>query len=142
MLRELDAEDLDDALGRLTDSEQRRRVRHVVTENTRVLETIGRLRRGDVASIGPLLTASHDSLRDDYEVSAPELDAAVEAALGVGALGARMTGGGFGGCAIALTAVDLVGAVVEAAEKAFAARGFTSPRCFSVAPAAGARRVA
>jgi galactokinase len=142
LLRELDADDLDDALGRLADPEQRRRVRHVATENARVLETVERLRGGDVASIGPLLTASHESLRDDYEVSAPELDAAVEAALGAGAVGARMTGGGFGGCAIALSAADLVGAVVEAAEIAFATRGFTPPRCFAVTPSAGARRLA
>ena len=79
----------------------RARARHVVTENARVLEAVGLLRSGELDRLGPLLAASHASLRDDYEVSSPELDTAVEAAVDAGAVGARMTGAGFGGSAIA-----------------------------------------
>ena len=81
-----------------------RRVRHVVTENQRVLDTVRTLREQGPAAIGDLLVASHASMRDDFEISVPELDTAVEAALAAGAVGARMTGGGFGGAAIALVA--------------------------------------
>ncbi len=79
-----------------------RRVRHVETENARVRETVTALERGNVAALGPIFAASHASLRDDYEVSTPTLDALVEAALGAGAFAARMTGGGFGGSIVAL----------------------------------------
>jgi galactokinase len=77
-------------------------VRHVETENARVRETVAALERGDVAALGPIFAASHASLRDDHEVSTPTLDALVAAALGAGAFAARMTGGGFGGCVVAL----------------------------------------
>ncbi len=80
----------------------RRRTRHVVTENERVLQTVRLLRDGRLPEIGPLLTASHASMRDDYEITVPEVDTAVDALLQAGALGARMTGGGFGGCVIGL----------------------------------------
>ncbi len=90
------------ALAALTDPVLRRRARHVVTENERVLAAAARLRRGDVAGCGPLLNASHASLRDDFEISWPEADVAVDAAVAAGALGARMMGGGFGGSVIAL----------------------------------------
>ena len=119
-----------------------RRARHVVTENARVLEVVNRLRAGRLEAIGPLLTASHESLRDDYEVSAPELDTAVEAALTSGALGARMTGAGFGGCALALAPAVEVGAVTRVVTGAFAGRGFRAPTVFAVHPAHGARRLA
>ena len=119
-----------------------RRARHVVTENARVLEVVDRLRAGRLEAIGPLLTASHVSLRDDYEVSAPELDTAVEAALRAGALGARMTGAGFGGCALALAPAVEVGAVTRVVTAAFADRGFRAPTVFAVHPAHGARRLA
>jgi galactokinase len=119
-----------------------RRARHVVTENARVLEVVDRLRAGRLGAIGPLLTASHVSLRDDYEVSAPELDTAVEAALRAGALGARMTGAGFGGCALALAPAAGVGAVTRIVTAAFADRGFRAPTVFAVQPAHGARRLA
>src|SRR5690606_14587117 len=76
------------------------RVRHVLTENERVLDLVAALREQDVARVGALMTASHVSLRDDYEVSCRELDVAVDAALAAGAPGARMTGGGFGGSAV------------------------------------------
>lgn len=79
-----------------------RRARHVETENERVRETVAALERGDVDALGPLFAASHASLRDDYEVSTPTLDAVVAAALDAGAFAARMTGGGFGGSVVAL----------------------------------------
>ena len=86
----------------LTDSRIRRRARHVVTEIDRVAQAVEAIQRADWAGVGELFVASHASMRDDFEISCPELDAAVEAALAAGALGARMTGGGFGGSAVAL----------------------------------------
>jgi galactokinase len=117
-------------------------VRHVVTENERVLATVSALRSGaDPRTVGPLLTASHVSLRDDYEVSVPELDVAVDAALGAGAHGARMTGGGFGGCVIALVEQPRAPQVEQAVAEAFAGRGFTPPVAFLAQPSDGAHRV-
>jgi galactokinase len=115
-----------------------KRARHVVTENQRVVEAARRL--GDSPALGDLLVASHISLRDDYEVSCPELDLAVEIALSSGACGARLTGAGFGGCVISLgaSADDLAGPVT----KAFAEAGFRRPEVFAVAPSEGARRLA
>jgi galactokinase len=136
-----DLPDLEPALNRLEDDELRRYVRHVLTENQRVLDAVTLLRDKRVRDIGPLLSASHASLRDDYRVSAPELDVAVESAEGSGALGARMTGGGFGGAAIALVDEDDLGAVTEAVTEAFAARGFAEPRTFAVLPSDGAHRL-
>ena len=118
-----------------------RRVRHVLTENDRVLEVCARLSAGDVASIGPLLTASHASMRDDYEITVAEVDTAVEAALAAGALGARMTGGGFGGCVIALARDDRAGVIEQAVTEAFDASGFGPPVTFHTAAHAGAHRV-
>jgi galactokinase len=120
------------------DGVELRRARHVVTETARVRAAMAAMADGDWAHVGELFTASHISLRDDYEVSAEELDVAVDTALDAGALGARMTGGGFGGSAIALVAEGRVGAVVTAVEKAFAHRGFAAPTGFVVAPSAGA----
>lgn len=140
-LRAIDCAGLEDAPRRLRDPMMRRRLRHVVTENARVLDVVDHLRAGDIRLIGSLLTASHESLRDDYEVSAPELDAAVEAALAAGALGARMTGGGFGGCAIALAPAERAEGVAEAVRRAFTERGFAPPRVFAVTAAEGARRL-
>jgi galactokinase len=117
-----------------------RRARHVVTENDRVLEAVDLLRRGELTSIGPALAGSHRSLRDDYEVSCPELDVAVDAAVAGGAVGARMTGGGFGGSALALTPIDGVDRVTEAVTKAFAEAGFGPPAVFAVSIAGGAQR--
>ncbi|MEZ5117253.1 MAG: galactokinase [Candidatus Nanopelagicales bacterium] len=136
-LRDLSEEGLPAALERLDDEVLRRRVRHVVTEDARVLATVALLDAGDVRGIGPLMTASHASLRDDYEVSCPELDVAVDAALSAGALGARMTGGGFGGSAIALVDAASADAVAEAAVAAYAERGFAPPRVFPVLPSPG-----
>lgn len=128
----------------LADERLFRRARHVVTENARVLDVVAALRLGaDPRRIGPLLTASHASLRDDFEVSCAELDCAVDAALAAGAYGARMTGGGFGGCAIALVEAHAVDEVGNAVRRAFAAHRFTRPPAmFLAAPAAGARRLA
>jgi galactokinase len=117
-----------------------RRVRHIVTENQRVLDTVRVLREQGARAIGELLVASHASMRDDFEISVPELDTAVEAALAAGAIGARMTGGGFGGAAIALIEQSAVDAVSTAVEDAFAHAGFTAPHLFTVVPAAGAHR--
>jgi galactokinase len=127
---------------RIDDAVIRRRVRHVVTENDRVLATVDRLRTGDLRGIGELLTASHASMRDDFEITVPEVDTAVEAALAAGAYGARMTGGGFGGCVIALTDADRLDAVREAVERAYAERGFTPPESFAALPSPGAQRLA
>ncbi|WP_336081021.1 galactokinase [Nocardia sp. SSK8] len=127
---------------RLTDDLLRRRARHVVTENARVVAVADGLRAGaDPRAIGPLLTASHTSLRDDFEVSAPALDLAVEAALGAGAHGARMIGGGFGGSVLALVDHTATDRVRDAILDSFAAAGLDAPRVFPVEPAAGARRL-
>ncbi len=138
-LRDLSTTDLLRAEG-LMDDITFRRVRHIVTENQRVLDTVRALREHGARAIGDLLTASHASLRDDFEISVPELDTAVQSALDAGALGARMTGGGFGGAAIALVAQDAVPAVADAVAAAFAAEGFAVPSVFAVCPSAGARR--
>ena len=118
-----------------------RRARHVVTENARVLEAVELLWAGELDRLGPLLAASHASLRDDYEVSSPELDTAVAAAVAAGAVGARMTGAGFGGSAIALVRADLVERLGGQVRDAFAAAGFGPPEVATVAAADGARRL-
>ncbi len=132
--------DLPAALARLDEDGMRRRVRHVVTEIGRVNDVVVALRAGEYGRVGAIFTASHTSLRDDYEVSCPELDTAVEAAAGAGALGARMTGGGFGGSAIALVPADILPATAEAVRTAFAQQGFREANCFEVAASAGAGR--
>jgi galactokinase len=116
-----------------------RRTRHVVTENARVLAARTALEARDFSALGALMDASHASLREDYEVSCAELDLAVDAARSVGAVGARMTGGGFGGSALALIPTGLGPAVEAAAADAFASAGFRSPRVWPVRPGAGAR---
>jgi galactokinase len=118
----------------------RRRARHVVTENSRVRRTAGLLRDARMAAVGDLLTESHHSLRVDFEVSVPELDLAVAAACEAGALGARMTGGGFGGSALALVPADAVSAVSAAVLAAFSAAGFRAPHVFVVTPSPAAAR--
>ncbi|MBC8992701.1 galactokinase [Micromonospora chalcea] len=140
-LRDVDVADLDAALARLDDDETRRRVRHVVTENQRVLDTVALLRAGRVRDTGPLLTASHASMRDDFEITVPEIDTAVEAALSAGAYGARMTGGGFGGCVLALVDAEAADPVAAAVTEAYAKRGFTAPGTLTVLPADGVTRL-
>jgi len=138
-LRDVGIDDLDRARG-LLDEVTFRRVRHVVTEDQRVLDTVRLLETEGPAAIGELLDASHRSLRDDFEVSVPELDLAVETALENGAIGARMTGGGFGGSAIALVPIDGVSRLQVAVDGAFAEHGFATPETFSVRPSDGALR--
>lgn len=117
------------------------RARHVVTEIARVREVVALLDAGRLAEIGPLLDASHASLARDYEVSCPELDLAVDAARGAGALGARMTGGGFGGSAIALIPLHRADAVAAAVREAFAAAGHPPPDIRPAEPGGGAARL-
>jgi galactokinase len=138
-LRDIGEGDLPRA-AHVLDDETFRRVRHVVTENQRVLDTVRTLREQGASAIGSLLDASHLSMRDDFEISVPELDVAVTSARGAGAIGARMTGGGFGGAAIALTPQALVPAVTAAVLAAFAAHGFVEPDLFAVRAADGAGR--
>nr|WP_229705701.1 galactokinase [Micromonospora sonchi] len=140
-LRDVPADGLDDALARLVDEEARRRVRHVVTENQRVLDSVALLRAGRSRQIGGLLTASHASMRDDFAITVPEVDTAVEAALAAGALGARMTGGGFGGCVLALVEAAQADQVAAAVTAAYADRAFTPPTHTTVTPAPGATRL-
>jgi galactokinase len=115
-------------VGLLSDLVARRRARHVVTENARVVEAEAAVKTGDWEGLGRLMTASHASMRDDYEISCTELDVAVEAALEAGALGARMTGGGFGGSAIALCPPGGEDAVRDAVAAAYGAEGWPRPR--------------
>jgi galactokinase len=120
------------------DGELLRRARHIVTEIARVREVVALLQIGRTAAIGPLLDASHTSLARDYEVSCPELDLACEVARGSGAFGARMTGGGFGGSAIALVPFSRVEDVTRSVPNAFAAQGYRSPVVREAVPSAGA----
>ena len=138
-LRDLSVDDLPRAR-EVLDDVTFRRVRHVVTENARVLDVVRTLRDDGPTAIGPLLDASHASLRDDFEVSVPELDLAVETARENGALGARMTGGGFGGAAIALAPLDAVSRIQVAVDGAFAEHGFSAPEVYPVRPSDGAAR--
>jgi galactokinase len=136
-----DVTDLDDALGNLHDPVMRRRVRHVVTENARVLDAAATLKAGRIGDLAPLLDASHASMRDDFEITVPSVDLAVQSARRAGALGARMTGGGFGGCVLALIPAGLAEPVVEELEASFAAAGFAAPAGFVAVPSDGARRL-
>ena len=136
-LRDVSVEDLPRAQA-LLDDETFRRVRHVVTENQRVLDTVAALRAHGPRAIGELLLASHASMRDDFEISVPELDRAVEVAMAAGALGARMTGGGFGGSALALLDKARVPATVAAVLASFASSGYREPAIFEVSPSRGA----
>jgi galactokinase len=138
-LRDVRVTDLERA-EQLMDDVTFRRVRHVVTENQRVLDAVETLRTSGARAIGPLLDASHVSMRDDFEISVPELDLAVDTARSAGAVGSRMTGGGFGGAAIALVDRDLVSSVASAVERAFADAGFAAPHIFTVQPSRGAGR--
>ena len=132
-------------VGRLADPVLRRRARHVVTDDQRVLEVVALLESGSASvfeEIGLLLAQAHASLRDDFEVSWPEADVAVDEALAAGASGARMIGGGFGGSVLALARPAAAGAVRAAVAEAFARRSWTGPAFLDAAPSASARRVA
>ena len=136
-----DVTDLDAALDQLPDPVIQRRVRHVVTENARVLEAVHVLRQGRVADLAPLLDASHESMRDDFEITVPQVDLAVEVARASGAIGARMTGGGFGGCIIALVPAGEAERVGGEIVHSFAAAGFGQPMYFTAVPSVGAQRL-
>lgn len=138
-LRDLDATDLKRAKQSL-DPIVYKRVRHVVTENARVLETVQLLKESGPLAIGAKLFSSHESMRDDFEISIDELDCAVEVAIASGAIGARMTGGGFGGAAIALIESGKIPGLKTAVLKEFKSRGYAKPELFSVFADAGARR--
>ena len=125
----------------IADAGQRRRAQHVVSEIARVREVTSILDVGRPAGIGAFLTASHESLRDDFEVSCEELDVAVEAALSAGALGARMTGGGFGGSAIVLVRAEGVVAVTDRVQTSYARRGWDPADIVALQPSQGAHRV-
>jgi galactokinase len=140
-LRDVTIGELDDALRALPDEELRRYVRHIVTEDDRVLRTVELLRAGQVRDIGPLLSQSHASMRDDYRITIPELDVAAQTLEDAGALGARMTGGGFGGCVIAVLEQGLVEDAVTAVRSAYAEHGFRAPADLTVRPAQGAHRL-
>jgi galactokinase len=114
------------------DETLRRRARHVVTEDERVLRAVDELRRGSVWGLGPILLASHASLRDDFDVSCDEVDIVVEKATEKGALGARMTGGGFGGSVLVLVPDSNLLAVLDAFGDA----------AFEVRPVGGVRQTA
>ncbi len=129
-LRQASLDDLD----RISDETDRRRARHVVGEIARVTEAVDALEAADWPRLGALFVASHASMRDDFEISCPELDAVVEAAMGAGADGARMTGGGFGGSAVALVPHDRVDDVVDAVRARFAESGWTEPDWLFVEP--------
>lgn len=136
-----DVIDLDAALAQLSDPVMRRRVRHVVTENARVLEAVAILRAGRIDDLAPLLDASHASMRDDFEITAPQVDLAVETAGASGALGARMTGGGFGGCIIALVELGEAERIGREIARSFAAARYGPPVHFTAVPSAGAQRL-
>ncbi|MGC4947876.1 galactokinase [Streptomyces sp. DT224] len=144
-LRDLPYEELGAALDRLAelgaDESVVRYVRHVVGDNQRVEQVIALLDAGDVRAAGPVLTAGHVSLRDDLRVSCVELDLVVEAANAAGALGARMTGGGFGGSAVVLVEEERADTVTKSVLEAFTAAGYGTPGIFPAVPSAGARRL-
>ncbi|PIE32045.1 MAG: galactokinase [Ilumatobacter coccineus] len=131
-----------DDLEVISDVTDRRRARHVITENTRTLAAAEAMTRGDAAGLGQLMTASHLSLRDDYEVSGPGLDAIVEASLAApGCLGARMTGGGFAGCAVALVDTSQVDGFSDAVTSSYRYDGHEA-RIWICEPSAGAGIIA
>lgn len=144
-LRELPYEGLGAALDTLAeagaDESVVRYVRHVVSDNQRVEQVIALLDADEVRAAGPVLTAGHVSLRDDLRVSCVELDLVVETANASGALGARMTGGGFGGSAIVLVEQALADTVTKSVREAFTAAGHAAPGVFPAVPSAGAHRL-
>ncbi|WKR22361.1 galactokinase [Actinomyces israelii] len=154
LLADVPPDELDAHLGRLAGcgeadaDELVRRTRHVVTEIDRtrrlvaLLEDDRPLAGAKLEEAGALMNASHDSLRDDYECTCPELDAAVEAARAAGAHGARMTGGGFGGSAIALVDAGSADAVARAVVRTYAEAGFAAPAFLNALPSAPAGRLA
>jgi galactokinase len=136
-----DVTDPDAALKRLDDPVLRRRARHIITDNHRVQAVTGLLRAGAMNEVGALLTASHLSLRDDFEISWPQADVATAAAVAAGALGARMIGGGFGGSVIVLTGAGRSGEITEAVAAAYSRHEWAPPQAIPASPEQGARRL-
>lgn len=139
-LRELTMDQLEGSRALINETEYVR-ARHAVTEMKRVLDCVEALKASDFEKVGQLINQSHISLRDDYTVSCPELDTAVDAALSEGALGSRMVGGGFGGSAIALIQASKTTETIGAIEKAFSSKGFKAPRFFTSLPSQGAELI-
>jgi galactokinase len=127
-----------DRVDSLADARIRRRARHVVSEIDRVAAAVDALEHADWDAVGKLFVTSHASMRDDFEISCPELDVAVGAALSAGAVGARMTGGGFGGSAVALVRADDLDAVTATIDDAFDTEGFRRPTYLHAVPSAAA----
>ncbi len=136
-LRDCTVTELMESKSKLTELEFKR-AQHIVNDIVRVHQTVNHLKQNDFKSVGEILTQSHASLRDLFEISCPELDLAVDTALANKSLGGRMIGGGFGGSAIALFKVEDVAEAKIAVEKAFAESGFKKPRFFTSLPSAGA----
>ena len=136
-----DVTDLDAALSRLPDAQMRRRVRHVVSENERTHAALDLARKGLLSELPRLLNESHISMREDYEITVPTVDLAVETALTHGAFGARMTGGGFGGCIIAWCSTGQANRIGSAIHEAFEKAGFQKPSWFTATPSGGAGRL-
>ncbi len=130
-----------DAVERLSDDRVRRRARHVVSEIARVTATVAALGEGRWDEVGRLFDSSHRSMRDDFEISCPELDCAVAIAVQAGAVAARMTGGGFGGSSVAVVPDERVEAVMRAVDAAFVLEGFRSPAHLRAVPSAGAKAI-
>jgi len=139
LLSELTVADLP-TLSERVDDETFRRVRHILTENQRVVDTVDALRTKGPLAIGELLCASHASMRDDFEISVPAMDLAVDTAMANGAIGARLTGGGFGGSMVALVHQADVESISAAIASGFAAADYTAPQSFTVHAATGAHR--
>ena len=139
-MRDLSMDQLLAAKNKLSD-EEFLRARHAISEMQRVLDCVLALKSQDYAKVGVLLNQSHASLKNDYAVSCPELDTAVEASISAGALGARMVGGGFGGSAIALIEASKTTQTIKAIEKAFSEKKFKSPRFFTSLPSQGAQLI-
>jgi galactokinase len=125
-------------LAAVTDPVDARRARHVLTENERVLDFVAALGDSDFTEAGRIFTASHASMRDDFEITTEHIDLIADAAVRAGALGARMTGGGFGGCVIALVPTDRAQVVGEAVRRAVCDAGFEQPVITRTHAAAGA----
>jgi len=141
-LRDVDAAMFEAAAGRIQPP-ARQRARHVVTEDARVEAFMAASNAGDLKTMGQLFVASHRSLQHDYEVSCEELDFLVDTALGVpGVFGARMTGGGFGGCTVNLVAPEAVAAFEAGVREAYQARFGIVPQIYRCKPSAGACEVA
>lgn len=139
-LRRIGVDDLSAAMQALPDAILARRLRHVVTENARAVAMADALEQGDWHAVGEGMTRAHESMRDDLEVSVPEIDLAVDTALAAGAWGARLVGGGFGGCVLAVVLREGVPAVTDAVRAAFAQAGYGRPHSFTARAGDPARR--